>query len=163
MAITYYTTAEKIKPLANLAVTENGKLEAHFLAAQDDVISIIGRANYDKYLAETIEPEEGKEDPELIKEKITMAESYFVLSYALPSLNTISAGTGLQKASGFGDNRQENMSEQDVRTRCEQYRSNAIKLLGKYKPVVDNDDDGNPDVLITPGLKFAVLSISKNC
>lgn len=152
MAITYYVTAAKVKTLGNIASVDDAKIEAHFLPAQNDVIEIIGQTNYDKYIAS----EEATDEAD--KEKITLAEAYFVLAYAFPAINTVTGGTGIKRASGFNDSRQENMSENEMQSRCDEYRRNAVKLLGKYKPVVDNDEDGNPDILITPHLKFAVLS-----
>ena len=117
--------------------------------AQLDVLDVIGDEKYEEILAD-----EESED----YAKLQTAENYLVLKYLLPALNIESTGSGVTKATGFGDSRKENISEFDLDKIINRYESNAMRILKNYAKEVDQDEDGNPDVVSVPGLRMACIT-----
>jgi hypothetical protein len=138
-----------VKSLGNIQQTDESKINPHYTAAKDDVVDIIGKEKYDELVAADAD------DTDMMR--VARAESYFVLSYCLPSLNLSSSGDGLKKATGFGDSRSENLSESEIQLIIERLRNSAERILSRYRLKKDTDEDGKADILTTAHVKFVGL------
>jgi len=148
----YFVTYGLVQQLGNLPKVSEEKISVHFPMAKIDVIDVIGQDNYTKLFAVTT-PFTAED-----KEKLEQAESYLTLKYLIPALNNESTGSGVTKATGFGDSRKENLSEYDLDKLTQRYNDNAMKILSLYKKSVDIDEDGNEDVLKVQGISMACIS-----
>lgn len=153
----YFVTYQKVRELGNLPNLDQGKITPHFPIAKDDVLDIVGQETYDKIFAMTDTYTQDDYD------RVQTAEVYFVLKYLIPSLNIESTGAGVTKATGFGDSRKENLSEFELEKLIERYESNAVKILKRYSKTIDQDEDGNDDVLRVQGIGMACISNSESC
>ncbi len=143
-----FATIDSVRTLGNLAKVGEDKIDPHFFTAQIDVVKFITEERYEEIL--------GLVDTDDYK-KIQTAESYFVLSYLIPVINTSSTGNGIVKATGTGDGRAEMLSENDVDRIVERYRDTGEKILAEFSPVIDvNEDDAN-DRVSTPDVKMIAI------
>lgn len=142
----FLTSAGLCKKLGNLKQTEDEKIEVHFVAAKDDVIGIIGQVKYTEMLAASATDKD--------RIRIATAESYFVLSYTLPSINLSSSGDGIKSATGYGESRQNNLSQSELAMLIDNFRNTAERLLSNYREKKDITGDENPDIVSTAHLKL---------
>ena len=147
--MSYFATYQDVQNVGNLSKVEQSVIEVYLPEAKADVIDRIGSAKYDEVYALGAENDDYK--------NIRTAETRFVLYYLIPGLNISTSGDGITKARGVGDSRKENISELDINTIIQRHKDQAEKLLKPYTQLVDNDEDENPDILITPGLSFAAM------
>ena len=138
-----------VKSLGNLPKVPDATIEAMYPDAKREVVDRIGLAKYDELYAKGAEDEDYK--------NVKAAECRFVLYYLVPAININSGANGISKASGVGDGRKENISEADIDRIIERHKDAAEKILKAYARAVDNDEDENPDILVTPSIKFVGL------
>ena len=144
-----FATVSDVKSLGNLPKVPDGTIEAMYPDAKREVVDRIGTAKYDEIYTK------GSADDDY--KNVKAAECRFVLYYLVPAININSGANGISKASGVGDGRKENISEADVDRIIERHKDAAEKILKAYARTVDNDEDENEDVLITPSVKFVGL------
>lgn len=149
----YFTNYELVQRIGNLAKVEQADIEPFFPEAKREVIDRIGTENYEKYYAASGEEHAEHED----YLNIRLAETRFTLYYLIPAINISSAGDGITKARGVGDGRKENLSENEIDAIILRHKQQAEKLLKPYSRSVDNDEDENQDILITPNIGFSSI------
>lgn len=147
--MSYFAEISDVKILGNLPKVPDATIEAMFPDAKREVVDRIGLAKYDELYAKGAEDEDYK--------NVKAAECRFVLYYLVPAININSGANGISKASGVGDGRKENISEADIDRIIERHKDAAEKILKAYARAVDNDEDENPDILVTPSIKFVGL------
>jgi hypothetical protein len=148
----YFTTYELVQQLGNIPLVPEAKINIHFPMAKLDVLNVIGADNYTAIFGAT-NPYSSEDT-----DKLALAESYLVLKYLIPAMNTETTGAGVTKATGFGDSRKENLSEYDLEKMIQRYNDNAMKILNQYAKSVDKDEDGNEDILKVQGISMACIS-----
>lgn len=147
--ITNIETIAKIGNLQTLAADNPEKIEIHLLSAKTDVIDIISN---DKY--EEIEALDEDDEDRL---QVANAEAYLALCYIIPAVNIESSGSGVTKSTGFGDGRKENLSELDINSIIDRYRATANKILSKFAPKIDDDEDDSPDIARAGSISMTII------
>jgi len=157
-----------VQQLGNVAQVGEELITVHFPMAQIDMMDVIGQDTYEAILLAKDESFTTEDDPltEQIEsitytpedyKKLEQAESYLVLKYLIPTLNIESTGSGVTKATGFGDSRKENLSESDLEKITARYENNAMKILEKYVTILDVDEDGDADIINAGSLMMACI------
>lgn len=149
----FFATYQKVQKIGNLPNVAQEKIEEHIPMAKIDVVDVISEDTYTAIL-------EGASDSFTQEDfdKVELAEVYLTLKYLLPALNIESTGSGVTKATGFGDSRKENLSEFDLDKIIGRYQDNAMKILKRYAKTVDVDEDGKQDVVKVQGISMACIS-----
>lgn len=146
-----FATYDSVRDLGNLPKVPDPKITPHLQLSKLDVVNVISNETYENIFAKT--------DPFVQDDydKLVTAESYFVLSYLVPAINIESSGSGVTKATGFGDSRKENLSEYDLDKIIARYRDNAMKIIKSYVKEVDADENGALDILVTGSVQMACI------
>lgn len=148
----FFATYQKVQKIGNLPNVAQEKIEEHIPMAKIDVVDVISEETYTAIL----EPSDPYTQDDY--DKVELAEVYLTLKYLLPALNIESTGSGVTKATGFGDSRKENLSEFDLDKIIGRYQDNAMKILKRYAKTVDVDEDGKQDVVKVQGISMACIS-----
>ena len=147
--MSYFATYQLVQKFGNLPKVTQDTIETYLPAAKRELVDRIGPTKYDEIF------DEGDESEDYLA--LQEAECRFVLYNLIPVININSGANGISKAQGVGDGRKENISEADVDRIIERHKDAAEKILKAYARSVDNDDDENEDILVTPSVKFAGL------
>jgi hypothetical protein len=145
--ITYLATADKIKSAGNLKLKTDDLITLWLPAAQLDVVKLIGQAKYDELAA--------LEDTDINKKIAALGEANFCLAYMMPGLNNATSGNGITKSSGVGDGKIELLSENDIESKVNKHRNEAVRLLSGFVTKADPDSENNPMVLNAGSIKMA--------
>lgn len=136
----YHTNVELVKLKGNLNQVSDELIEGQFEEARYDVEKLIGKDTYH----ESIESGDEEETADRFK-KIQLAETYFVIKHLVPVINVETDGAGITKATGFNENRKENLSENDIDRIQERWHKKAIDLLAEFMKCDDADEDEECD------------------
>ncbi|MBX7047232.1 MAG: hypothetical protein K1X86_15485 [Ignavibacteria bacterium] len=144
-----FATTDTVRNFGNMPQLSDSKIEPFMNGAKRDVQDIITAAKYEEIYGK------GEQEPDFLN--LQEAESFLLLKKLIRVINISSEGDGISKATGSGDNRQENLSEQDLDNIASNYDEWAMNILKRYIPAADTDGDGSGDYVRTSGITMIAI------
>jgi hypothetical protein len=156
--IKYITDVKTIQAVGNIPKVTEDKIKIHMSSAKNDMISLIGATNYELLIppADPGGHDTSSDVPADDIENAMKAEAYFALSYIVPAINIESSGSGITKATGYNNSRQENLSEYDIETIVNRYRDFATRLISKY--ILKIGPDTKEDIYMGGPFKMVAIN-----
>jgi len=145
----FFATNESVKEFGNMPSLDVAKITPFFNGARRDVMDVITKEVYDDIV--------GYDEDAVEYLDLKEAESYMLLKKLVPVVNISSEGDGITKATGTGDNRQENLSEMDLDRIIERYDGWAMAILKRYIPAADVDEDCSNDSVVTSSVTMIAI------
>jgi hypothetical protein len=131
------TTYAQIRAVGNLPDSVDEKvLRPHAFMAENEIRKILSDEVYDAL------PD--LDDDNRKKIACDLAEANLAFSYALPSLNIETQGTGIVRTKGWDQSRSDMLSQSEIESLQEKYKTVAMDLLQPYIPQPEPVDDETP-------------------
>ena len=111
----------------------------HAIKAEIEIKKILTTAKYDEIEAK------GASDDDFAT--VAIAEANLTMSYAVTALNTETHGSGIASSKGFGENRTDLYSQNEVERLRDYYRTVAMDLLRPFIPQVESTEEEPSEIV----------------